>query len=144
MRILYTSVVDDLNDLLDPALSYTAHLFQARIRAAREARAVVVGEEVLAVAIDSPDVGEVDWRATYGTHLYEQIELPALVKSQLIELHRRLDLVYGAADLILDADTCQWTLLETNCAGEWGWLAEEAGIMVASALADLLCTGGRT
>jgi ATP-grasp ribosomal peptide maturase len=141
VRVLYTTVVEDVDDLLDPALSYTAHLLQARIRAAREARAVIVGKEVFAIAIDSMTPGEVDWRATYGSHRYERIELPASVNARLIELHQRLGLVYGAVDLILDADTDQWTLLETNCAGEWGWLAEETGITVAAALADLLQAG---
>jgi glutathione synthase/RimK-type ligase-like ATP-grasp enzyme len=141
VRALYTAVVEDTDDLLDPAFSGTANLLQARIRAAREARAVVVGEKVLTVAIDSTVLGEVDWRATYGHHHYEQIELPALVNAQLVELHQRLGLVYGAADLILDADTDRWTLLETNCSGAWGWLAEETGITVAEALADQLLTG---
>lgn len=143
IRILYTSMVDNADDLLDPALSYTAHLLQGRIKAAREARAVVVGEKVFAVAVDSPDVGEVDWRATYGSHHYEWIELPTAVNAQLVGLHRRLGLVYGAADLILDADTGQWTLLETNCSGEWGWLADETDITVAAALADCLQAGQR-
>lgn len=141
VRILYTSVVDNADDLLDPALSYTAHLLQARISAAREARAVVVGEEVFTVAIDSPVTGEVDWRATYGSHRYKRIELPALINAGLVELHRRLGLVYGAADLALDANSGSWIFYETNCAGEWGWLAEETGITVAAALADVLQTG---
>jgi glutathione synthase/RimK-type ligase-like ATP-grasp enzyme len=141
VRVLYTAVVEDTEELLDPSFSFTAHLLQARIMAAREARAVIVGDEVFAVAIDSATEGEVDWRATYGSHRYERIELPEIVNARLVELHRRLGLVYGAADLILDADTERWTLLETNCAGEWGWLAEETGIAVAAALADLLETG---
>jgi ATP-grasp ribosomal peptide maturase len=141
VRVLYTTVVDDADDLLDPALSYTAHLLQARIEAARQARAVVIGEEVFTVAIDSMTPGEVDWRATYGNHRYEQVELPAAVNARLVGLHQRLGLVYGAADLILDAGSGRWTLLETNCAGEWGWLAEETGIAVAAALADLLQAG---
>jgi ATP-grasp ribosomal peptide maturase len=138
IRALYTTVVEDIGDLLDPALSHTANLLQAKIARAREARAVVVGGAVLTVAIDSTEPDEVDWRATYGHHHYEQIDLPRQVNEGLVRLHQRLGLLYGAADLILDAETDTWTLLETNQAGAWGWLAEETGIPVASALADLL------
>lgn len=102
---------------------------------------MVVAGTVLAVRIDNNEPGEIDWRATYGHHAYEPIELPEDVTARLIALHRRLGLVYGAADLIKDADTGQWTFLETNCNGEWSWLADETGIAVASALADLLQEG---
>ncbi len=138
IRALYTTVVEDVGDLLDPALAHTAHLFQPQIARAREARAVVAGSTVLTVAIDSTQPGEVDWRATYGHHRYEQIELPGPVNDGLVRLHQRLGLLYGAADLILDADTGAWTLLETNQGGAWGWLADETGLPVATALADLL------
>jgi hypothetical protein len=63
------------------------------------------------------------------------------VNSGLFRLHQRLGLVYGAADLIQDADTGQWTFLETNCNGEWAWLADETGLEVAGRLADLLAKG---
>lgn len=141
IRALYTTVVEDISDLLDPALSRTANLLQAQIARAREARAVVAGDTVLTVAIDSMEPAEVDWRATYGRHHYERIELPRQVNDGLVRLHRRLGLLYGAADLILDADTGTWTQLETNQGGAWGWLAEETDLPVASALADLLQNG---
>jgi hypothetical protein len=63
------------------------------------------------------------------------------VSTQLVSLHRRLGLFYGAADLIQNDESGQWTFLETNCAGEWGWLAAETGVAVTSALAGLLQKG---
>ena len=45
-----------------------------------------------------------------------------------------------AVDLICDR-AGQWIFLETNQAGEWGWLAAETGVPVAAALADLLAEG---
>lgn len=140
VRVLYTTPVRPA-DLLDGAFSRTAQLLQVQISRATEARVVVVADTVLTVRIDNNEPGEIDWRATHGHHTYEPIDLPEGVNSRLIELHKRLGLVYGAADLIQDADTGQWTFLETNCGGEWGWLADEAGITVATALADLLQRG---
>lgn len=140
VRVLYTTPVRS-EDLLDAAFSRTAQLLQAQISRRTEARAVVIADTVLTVRIDNNEPGEIDWRATYGHHTYEPIELPEDVNAKLIDLHKRLGLVYGATDLILDADTGQWTFLETNCGGEWGWLADEAGITVAATLADLLQKG---
>ena len=58
----------------------------------------------------------------------------------LVALHRRLGLVYGAVDLIC-RPSGDWVFLELNQAGEWGWLADVAGVPIAGALADLM-TGG--
>jgi len=57
-------------------------LFQAQIGKADEARAVVVGDTVLTVAIRVTESDEIDWRASYGRHRYEQIELPAEMSSK--------------------------------------------------------------
>jgi glutathione synthase/RimK-type ligase-like ATP-grasp enzyme len=141
LKIIYTSPVGDPVALGEPSLSLTAHMFQEQIVKKYEARAVVVGDHIFAVAIhaDSP-AGRVDWRADYDSHSYEVIELPPPIREGLLALHRKLGLVYGACDLALDTDG-NWVFFETNQVGEWGWLAEECGIPVASALADILERG---
>lgn len=141
VRVIYTSPVGDLNELLDPALGKTAHLFQEQIPKAFEARATIVGTRVFAVRIDTGSpAARTDWRSDYGALAYSLIELPQTVTAGLIELHQRLGLVYGAADLICD-DAGNWIFLETNQAGEWGWLAAETGVPIAGAMADLLAGG---
>jgi ATP-grasp ribosomal peptide maturase len=141
VRVIYTTPVHNLDELLDPALGKTAHLFQEQIAKAFEARATIVGTQIFAVRIDasSPAARE-DWRSDYGALDYSLIELPQNVAAGLIELHQRLGLVYGAADLICD-QAGNWIFLETNQAGEWGWLATETGVPIAGALADLLAGG---
>ncbi|WP_265582706.1 ATP-grasp ribosomal peptide maturase [Streptomyces ferrugineus] len=141
IRIIYTSPVTNPDDLLDPALGHTAHLFQEQIDKDHEARAVVVGDRVFTVAIDAAsDAARTDWRSDYDALSYRVIELPEEVSSRLVELHRRLGLVFGAVDLIRDTSG-RWLFLETNQSGEWGWLAAGTGIGVADALADLLSEG---
>lgn len=141
VRAIYTSPVSDLRELLDPALARTAHLFQEQVLKAFEARVIVIGTQIFAVRIDanSPQ-GQTDWRSDYGALAYSRIELPQAVAAGLMDVHRRLGLVYGAADLICD-EAGNWIFLETNQAGEWGWLANETDVPVASALADLLAGG---
>jgi ATP-grasp ribosomal peptide maturase len=138
VRVIYTSPVHDLDELLDPALGKTAHLFQEQIPKAFEARVTIVGTRIFAVRIDagSPAARE-DWRSDYGALAYSLIELPQAVAAGLVDLHQRLGLVYGAADLICD-EAGSWVFLETNQSGEWGWLAAETGVPIATALADLL------
>lgn len=138
VRLIYTSPVTDLSELFDPALARTACLFQQQVEKQYEGRAIVVGMQVFAVRIDAhTEAARADWRADYDGLTYSPVELPGDVVSKLVELHSRLGLVYGAVDLIYDK-TDQWVFLETNQAGEWGWLAAETGLPVAEALAGLL------
>jgi glutathione synthase/RimK-type ligase-like ATP-grasp enzyme len=140
VRVTYTSPVHDLDELLDPALGKTAHLFQEQIPKAFEARVTIVGTQVFAVRIDAGSpAARRDWRSDYSALTYSRIELPPALAAGLVELHQRLGLVYGAADLICD-EVGNW-VFETNRAGEWGWLAAETGVPVAGALADLLAGG---
>jgi hypothetical protein len=137
VRALYTSRVEDPGTLLDPALSLTAHLRQEEITPKLcEARAVVARTSVHAARIDAgSERARLDWRSDYDALTYTLIDLPGDVASGLVRLHRRLGLVYGAADLV--CDTQGGFFLETNQRGEWGWLAQEAGLPVAAAVADV-------
>lgn len=140
VRALYTTAVDDPDDLLDPALARTAHLFQEQIPKEFEARAVVVAGKVFTVRIDAAtDEAQADWRSDYDALTYAPIELSSAVATALVELHERLGLVYGAVDLIHDS-AGRWVLLETNQRGEWGWLESETGAPIAEAFADLMET----
>lgn len=57
-----------------------------------------------------------------------------------MELHARLGLVYGAVDLIIEPSG-RVVFLETNQGGEFGWIAEETGLPIPAAVADLLEEG---
>ncbi|MFC6883392.1 MvdC/MvdD family ATP grasp protein [Actinomadura yumaensis] len=138
VRVLYTSRVPDLEELLDPALARTAHLFQELLPKECEARAVVVGDRVFAMRIQAgSERAALDWRSDYDALSYSPLRLSAGTCARLVELHRRLGLVYGAVDLVRTPDGRD-VFLETNQAGEWGWIAEEIGVPIAAALADEL------
>ncbi|MBL1118833.1 ATP-grasp ribosomal peptide maturase [Streptomyces sp. 110] len=141
VRIIYTSPVTDLDELRAPALERTAHLFQEQVDKDHEARAIIVGEQVFAVAIDAAsEAARTDWRSDYDSLTYRTIDLPGEVAQQLVALHMRLGLRFGAVDLIHDT-AGRWVFLETNQSGEWGWLVAKTGIGVADALTDLLIKG---
>lgn len=138
VRVLYTTAVRDLETLRDPAICRTAHLFQEQVPKAFEARAVVVGHRVFAMRIQAgSERAAMDWRSDYDALTYDDLHLPADTAAKLVELHRRLGLVCGAADLVCRPDG-RYVLLETNQAGEWGWITAETSAPIAAAVADEL------
>ena len=75
--MVYARQVKDLRELQDSSLSLTAHCFQQWVDKDHEARVIVVGEEVFAVAIRTDsEAGHIDWRSDYASHEYEVVEPP--------------------------------------------------------------------
>ncbi|MFW5420389.1 hypothetical protein J0910_27605 [Nocardiopsis sp. CNT-189] len=135
-RLIYTTPVRDPGDLLDPRLALTAQLFQERVPLGFAVRATIVGEKVFAARIDTDDpAAREDWRAAYDALRHSVIELPSPVTASLVELHRRLGLVYGAADLLCDPGGRFW-FLETNPSGEFGWITDRTGLPIADLLEE--------
>jgi len=93
-----------------------------------------------ATAIWSQEKGdtEVDWRK--GSHPdleHEAISLPDEVAEQCRELVRRMNLRYGAIDLVCDRDGKLW-FLEINPNGQWAWIENQTGYPIATAIVDEL------
>lgn len=139
-----TSLVrpEDLEDL--GGLRYSPMVFQEQVPKAHELRVAVVaapgGGRCFAGAIDATrsDDGQVDWRGAAPSQVaWRPGALPDDVADKLLALARALDLVYGAADLIVTPDG-RHVFLEINPAGEWGMLERDVGLPIAAALADAL------
>ncbi|WP_242884021.1 ATP-grasp ribosomal peptide maturase [Actinomadura litoris] len=140
-RVMFTSLVDDLDDLLDPAFARTAQMLQERIPKAFEARVCIFGTQIFAVRIDAAsEQARKDWRSDYDALTYSVIELPEELTRSLRELLMKLGLVAGMVDLICTPSGC-WVFLEVNQGGEFGWLAEATGLPMYAAMADLLEKG---
>jgi glutathione synthase/RimK-type ligase-like ATP-grasp enzyme len=121
-------------------LRHAPMVFQERVEKACELRVVCVGERQLCAAIDASGSagGTVDWRAAErGEASWKPAELPVPERDRLDALRRGLGLVYGAADVIRTPDG-RHVFLEINSGGEWGMLQRDAGLDVASALAEHL------
>ncbi|HYO58459.1 MvdC/MvdD family ATP grasp protein [Archangium sp.] len=115
--------------------------FQERLVKAVELRVTVVGERVMAAAIDSqalPKARE-DWRRE-GTALIEAwrpYTLPEQVRARVLRLMDALGLNYGAFDFIVTPEG-RHVFLEVNPAGEFMWLMRHPGLPIDEALADVL------
>ena len=113
----------------------------------RECRAVVVGEDIFAVAIDAGSAASrVDWRSDLASLSYEVIDLPEPVAKGLRLFMAEFGLVYGAFDLVLGPDPgnpsrqAVW-LLECNPGGQYLFLEGMAGVPITTSLVRLLAAG---
>jgi glutathione synthase/RimK-type ligase-like ATP-grasp enzyme len=139
-EVLFTARLDPLKAMDQTAVSLAPVIYQREVRKAYDVRATVIGDRVFAAAIHSQDHDEteVDWRS--GTRLdlrHEAIELPANIIDKCRALTQKLDLRYGAIDLIADQDGRYW-FLEINPNGQWAWIERRTGLPLASAIVDEL------
>lgn len=115
-------------------------LLQAYVPKDIELRVTVVGDRVFAAAIHSQESAQArhDWRKYDRTRVpYRAHELPDEVAAACVAIARRLDLRYGAIDLIRRPDGTH-VFLEINPAGEYQWVEMATGLPITAAICDLL------
>jgi len=137
VRVLSTTKLS-AGDLDSTSIGLTVHQFQEWIPKAFDVRMTVVGERFFPVAIIAGSgAAQVDWRADYDALTYRVVDVPDQVRLASLALMRRLGLLHGAFDFSV-TDDGSWWFLEINPNGAWAWIAEETGLPIADALADLL------
>jgi glutathione synthase/RimK-type ligase-like ATP-grasp enzyme len=140
-KIAYTRLLghDDLADLR--GIEQTTHLFQRWVPKSFEVRMIVIGEHVTTAAIRAGSAAAyVDWRSDYENLVYDLIDPPTAIVTGVRKLMAELDLVYGALDFVVGPEG-EWTFLELNAGGQYGWVEEETGAPLTDQLADLLAKG---
>jgi glutathione synthase/RimK-type ligase-like ATP-grasp enzyme len=123
-------------------LKFCPVLLQTEVSKKCEWRVTTVGTQVFAARTRSDAVADlVDWRnSDNADDLFEAAELPGKIVEKLLLLCRRTGILFGAHDLIETPDG-DFVFLETNPAGQWGWLELNLAMPIGAALADLLITG---
>lgn len=114
--------------------------FQEEIPKVYEIRANVVGQEVLAIKIDSQrsELSKLDWRRYDVKNTpYSAYQLPKEIEEKCLKLTHRLGLEFGAIDLICRPDG-EYIFLEINGNGQFLWAEDLSGVKVSEALARLL------
>lgn len=141
---VFTSVVPlDAPTKFKNNIYVTPLLLQEQIEKEFELRITVVGEKAYSVRIDSQSFNStrIDWRRDQTIeNIYSQFVLPEHIESKIISLHKKLGLVYGAYDFIVDKSG-EFVFLEVNPSGQWLWLEQATGIEISSAIARLLIDG---
>lgn len=140
-QVVFTTPLEarELEDL--EGLDLCPMTFQERLAKAVELRVTVVGEKVMAAAIDSQTLPKAreDWRREGAALIdaWKAYTLPAPLEAQVLRLMDALGLNYGAFDFIVTPEG-RHVFLEVNPAGEFMWLMRNPGLPVDEALADVL------
>jgi len=119
-------------------LDYCPSLFQENIAKHFDWRITSVGRQVFAARMKFKTGDAVDWRCEpRASSAFEAAAAPKDVTDRLAALSILSGIVYGAHDLIETA-TGEFIFIETNPAGQWGWLEVTIGLPVGRAIADEL------
>lgn len=123
-----TALIDDPEQLSDAALRLCPGLYQRYVEKRCDIRLIMIGEHFFGARINSRTRGSyVDWRpmdlCTAADVLVSDWQPPAALAERLRELMRRLGLVYGAIDLVIDQDD-QAVFLEVNQVGQFLFVEE--------------------
>jgi hypothetical protein len=125
---------------LDDSIGLGAHQLQHRITKQFEVRLVVVGAAMFPARINAgSDAAREDFRSDYGALTYGYVDLPEDVRRGIASLMAHYRLHYAAIDLLVDARTGAWLLIDLNPAGQHNWLQYELPELgISGALAHLL------
>lgn len=126
---------DDLDRMHEVA--YAPVTFQEFVPAEVDLRVIVVEDEVFAASIRSEPEYRTDYRGGIGSAEFSAYQLPDQVASALVDLHKRLGLVYGASDFRVTPDG-EHVFLEVNPAGEYLFASDRTGQPVPQAIAACL------
>ena len=138
--VIYTTNIHSIGEIDAHGLRMAPVIFQRRIDKRIDLRVTVVDSNVFAVAINSQmfEKTQTDWRHSSVTELeHEILELPEQIAKKCIEIVRRLELRFGAIDLVLDKRGAYW-FLECNPNGQWAWIENRTGLPIAAAIVSAM------
>jgi RimK-like ATP-grasp domain len=139
----YTEPVSKRDIGYAASLQYCPMILQAYVPKRLELRITVVGQDVFAAEIHSQQTHHTrhDWRRyDLGHTPHFPHALPPEVQERCVRLVERLELCYGAIDMILTPEG-RYVFLEINPSGQYLWIEKETGLPISAAICDLLMTG---
>ena len=141
LRIMYAKVLseEDVESLSSTTFPYPA-IFQEYVAKSREWRVTVVGDKVFDASVHTSEEAKDDWRAhteDASAVSFHNEEMSQDIKDRCVEFLGHLGLKFGAFDFIEDYDG-KITYLEVNPNGQFGWIEEQLGMPISSAIADEL------
>jgi glutathione synthase/RimK-type ligase-like ATP-grasp enzyme len=115
----------------------TPCLFQNRIEKELELRITVVGENIFSAGVDSQSniKTQLDWRKSQLQ--FFQYKIPKDISDKCIEMVKKLNLKFGAIDLIKDKNG-NYIFLEINPNGQWAWIETQTQLPISDAIINEL------
>ena len=121
-----TSPIQAEHLLDEEAIRACPGIYQPKLDKLYELRVTVVGGKVLAAAIDSQSEGpSLDWRYDFpsATLPLKATKLPNEVSERCVALCRKLNIVYGAVDIVV-SHKGEYIFLEINESGQFLWVEQ--------------------
>jgi hypothetical protein len=139
----YTEVVSKRDLGHATSIEYCPAILQAYVPKRLELRITVVGQRVFSAEIHSQQTHHTryDWRRydlSNTPHLPHA--LPLEIEERCVSLVKRLELCYGAIDMILTPDG-RYVFVEINPSGQYLWIEQQTGLPISAAICDLLIAG---
>jgi len=118
----------------------TPCIYQKNIEKDYEVRVTVVGESIFAASVNSQEdsVTKIDWRKKKLK--FSEIRLPSEIESLCRSLLKRLEINFGAIDLIKTPND-EYVFLEINPNGQWAWIEMQTGQLISDSIIDYLLKG---
>ena len=115
----------------------TPCIYQENIEKEYEIRVTVVGESVFSAVVFSQTDEETkqDWRKKKLE--FQQIEIPKYLEQLCIKLLQKLNIKFGAIDLI-KTQKGDYVFLEINPNGQWAWIETQTGQKISDAIINYL------
>lgn len=140
-KMIFTTKIskEDLKKIDD--LRYAPCLFQEYIPKKTELRITIIGDTLHVAEIYSQKSEKTkhDWRNydDFSKTPYVKSEIPDNISKKLLMLMKKMNLEFGAADLIR-TPTDEFVFLEINPNGRWWWIQELTGMNIAQDIAKNL------
>lgn len=113
-------------------------ILQEKIQKKYDIRVTVFGNILFAHKILTSSNDLIDWRAAEFSEVeYSRIDIPKKIKNGIINYMKRMELLYGAIDFIVDKDG-KWVFIEINPSGQFAWLQIATGDKMIEELIKLL------
>nr|WP_147273294.1 alpha-L-glutamate ligase [Paracoccus lutimaris] len=119
------------------AVRFAPVIFQEYIPLALDLRVTVIDGEIFTTAFRSTREYEVDYRGGIGSAEVFPHDLPDEVGGKLLEMMRRMELRFGAADFRLTPEG-EYVFFEINPAGEYLFCVDRTGQPIPQAIAAAL------
>jgi len=138
----HTVHLSEADLVADELLAVTPGLYQALVPKIHEIRLTMMGNQPFAVKILSQDTerGRLDWRRAYDEVRMEPTTLPASLVEACRRLMKKLNLVFGCFDFIVDTDG-NYVFLEVNQQGQFLFLERYVDIPLLDAFTEFLIHG---
>lgn len=139
-KVVYTNKLIEMPT--KEQIEYCPSYIQYRIEKKYDVRVTVVEDEVFAARIFSQNNTEtqIDWRVGDKVLHHEIIFLPDELIKKCKELVHRLNLRFGAIDLI-ETKEGDFIFLEINPNGQWAWIETQTSMPISETIAKKLMYG---